>query len=164
MFSLDSIPKNSPIGYILEVDVEYCRELHGLHNDYPLCPEKIEVSYGMLSKYCKEIADWYGIKVGGVRKLIPNLGDKVKYVVHYENLKHYLSLGMKLVRIHRILSFKQSSWLKNYVDFNTKKRQESTDEFSKGLYKLLNNCIYGKSIENQRIRMNVKLINDRRVH
>ena len=100
VFSWDSIPKNSPIGYILEVDVEYCRELHDLHNDYPLCPEKIEVNYDMLSKYCKEIADWYGIKVGGVRKLIPNLGDKVKYVVHYKNLKHYLSLGMKLVRIN----------------------------------------------------------------
>ena len=127
VFSLDSIPKNSPIGYILEVDIEYCRELHDLHNDYPLCPQKIEVNYDMLSKYCKEIADWYGIKVGGVRKLIPNLGDKVKYVVHYKNLKHYLSLGMKLVRIHRILSFKQSNWLKKYVDFNTKKRQESTE-------------------------------------
>ena len=70
---------------------------------------------------------------------------------------------MKLVRIHRILSFKQSNWLKKYVDFKTKKRQEGTDEFNKGLYKLLNNCIYRKSIENQRKRMNVKLINDRKV-
>ena len=118
----------------------------------------------MLSKYCTDIADWHGIKVGGVKKLIPNLGDKVKYVVHYENLKYYLLLGMKLVKIHRILSFKQSNWLKKYVDFNTKKRQESTDEFSTGLYKLLNNCIYGKSIENQRKRMNVKLINDKKVY
>ena len=96
--------------------------------------------------------------------MIPNLGDKVKYVVHYKDLKYYLSLGMKLVRIHKILSFKQNNWLKNYVDFNTKKKQESTDEFSKGLYKLLNNCIYGKSIENQRKRINVKLINDRKVY
>ena len=62
----------------------------------------------MLSKYCKDIADWYGIKVAGVKKLIPNLGDKVKYVVHYKNLQYYLSLGMKLVKIHRILSFRQS--------------------------------------------------------
>ena len=118
----------------------------------------------MLSKYCKDIADWYDIKVGGVKQLIPNLGDKVKYVVHYENLKYYLSLGMKLVKIHRILSFKQSNWLKKYVDFNTKKRQESPDEFGKGLYKLLNNCIYGKSIENQRKKINVKLVNDIRVY
>ena len=101
----------------------------------------------MLSKYCKDIADWYGIKIGGVKKLIPYLGDKIKYVVHYKNLKYYLSLGMKLVKIYRILSFKQNNWLKKYADFNTKKRQESPDEFNKTLYKLLNNCIYGRSIE-----------------
>ena len=68
---------------------------------------------------------------------------------------------MKLVKIHRILCFKQSDWLKKYVEFNTKKRQESPDEFNKDLCKLLNNCIYGKSIENQRKRINVKLINKR---
>ena len=83
-----------------------------------------------------------------LKKFIPNLGDKVKYVAHYENLKYYLSLGMKLIKIHRIFSFKQSNWLKSYVDFNTKKRQKSPDEFSKQLYKLLHNCIYGKIVEN----------------
>ena len=87
VFSLDSIPENSLIGYILEVDLEYCKEFHDLHNDYPLCPEKVEVSYDMLSGYCKDIADWYDIKVGGVKKLIPNLGNKVKYIVHYKNLQ-----------------------------------------------------------------------------
>ena len=118
----------------------------------------------MLSKYCKDIADWYGIKVGGVKKLIPNLGDKVRYVVHYKNLKYYLSMGMKLVKIHRILSFRQSDWLRKYVDFNTKIRQESTDEFNKNLSKLLNNCIYGKNIENIRKRINSKLINDKKTY
>ena len=118
----------------------------------------------MLSKYCKDIVDWCDIKVGGVKKLIPNLGDKIKYVVHYKNLQYYLSLGMKLVKIHRVLSFKQSNWLKSYADFNTEKRQKSPNEFNKNLCKLLNNCIYGKSIENQRKRMNVKLINDKKVY
>ena len=129
-----------------------------------MCAEKIEVNYDMLSKYCKDIADWYGIKVGRVKKLIPNLGDKVKYVVHCKNLQYYLSLGMKLVKIHRILSFRQSNWLKSYTDFNTKKRQESSDEFNKWLYKLMNNCIYGKNRENNRKRVNVKLINDKKVY
>ena len=118
----------------------------------------------MLSKYCKDIADWYEIKVGGVKKLIPNLKDKVKYVVHYKNLQYYLSLGMKLIKIHRILSFKQSNWLKKYVDFNTEKIKKSTNEFNKNLYKLLNNCIYGKSVENQRKRINLKLINDKKTY
>ena len=127
MFDLDSFPDNSLIGYILEVDLEYSTFLHDLHNDYPLCPEKIEVSYNMLPKYCKDIADRYGIKVGVVKKLIPSLGDKVEYVVHCRNLKYYLSLGMKLVKIHRILSFKQSNWLKVFTDFNTEKRKQSND-------------------------------------
>ena len=78
----------------------------------------------MLSKYCKDIVDFYDIKVGGVKKLIPNFYDKTEYVIHYKNLKYYLSLGMKLKRIHRILCFKQKNWLKVFTDFNTKKRQE----------------------------------------
>ena len=116
----------------------------------------------MLSKYCKDIVDRYDIKVGRVRKLIPNLCDKVKYVVHYENLLYYLSLGMKLVKIHRILTFKQKNWLKVFTHFNTKKRQESNDEFNKNLHKLFNNCIYGKSIENARKKVNVKMVNDKK--
>ena len=85
----------------------------------------------MLSSYCNSIADQYGIKVGGVKKLIPNLGDKVKYVVHYKNLEYYLSLGMKLFKIHRILSFKQSCT----VDFNTEKGKQSSCEFDKNFFK-----------------------------
>ena len=75
----------------------------------------------MLSRYCSDFANEYGIKVGGGKKLIPNLRDKVRYVIYYKNLQYYLSLGIKLVKIHRILKFKQSNWLKEYVDFNTKK-------------------------------------------
>ena len=78
----------------------------------------------MLSKYCKNIADEYGIKVGDVKKLIPSLGNKAKFVVHYRNLQLYLSLGMRLTKIHGVLKFKQSDWIKNYVDFNTEKRKK----------------------------------------
>ena len=163
-FNLDSISENSQIGYISEAGLEYCWDLHDLHNDHFLSPEKIEVSHDRLSKYCKEIVDWYNIKVAGVKILISNLCDKVKYVVYYKNLQYYLSLGMRLLKIHRILSFKQCNWLKSYTDFNTKKIQESGDEFSKGLYKLMDNCIYGKSIENIRKRINVNLINDKKMY
>ena len=78
-------------------------ELHELHNDYLLAPEKLAVSSDMLSKYCKEIADKYEIKVGNVKKLIPNLGSRTKYVLNYRNLQLYLSLEMKLTKIHRVL-------------------------------------------------------------
>ena len=87
---MGSISENSSIGYILEADLEYPDKLHDLHNDYPLAPEKLEISSDMLSKYCSDIADKYGIKVGGVSKLVPHLRDKKKYVVHYKNLQLYL--------------------------------------------------------------------------
>ena len=79
--------------------------------------------------------------------MIPNLGDKVEYVVHYKNLQYYLSLVMKLIKVHRVLRFKQSNWLKEYVEFNTNKRQESTDEFKNFFFKLLITCVYGKSVD-----------------
>ena len=81
-------------GYLLEVDLKYPDELHELPNNYPLAPEKLTVSGDMLSKYCTKIADKFQIKVGDVKKLIPNLGNKTNYVVHYRNLQWYLSLGM----------------------------------------------------------------------
>ena len=111
-FCLNFIQENSSISYILEFDLEYPDELHKMHNDYPLAPEKLEISQNMFSKYCINIADEYGIKTGGVNKLLPNLNGKNRYVLHYRNLKLYLSLGMKLTKVHRILKFKQSGWLK----------------------------------------------------
>ena len=120
-FDIMSISDKSSIGYFLEVDLEYPDELHALHNDFPLAPEKIAVSSDMLSKYCKKNADEYEIKVGDVKKLISNLGNKTNYVVHYRNLQLYLSLRMKLTKIHRVLKFKQSDWMKNILILTLKK-------------------------------------------
>ena len=110
-FDVMSISEKNPIGYFLDVDLKYPDELHELHNDYPIAPEKIAVSSDMLSNYCKKIADKYEIKVGDVKKLIPNLGNKTNYVVHYRNLQLYLSLGMKLIKIHRVLKFKNLMYI-----------------------------------------------------
>ena len=101
-FDVESIVENSSTGYIVEVDLNYPSQLHSMYNDYPLAPEKLEISQNMLSKYCCNIANEYGIKIGGVNKLITNLDNKSKYVVHYRNLQLYLSLGMKLTKVHRI--------------------------------------------------------------
>ena len=106
-FDINLIREKSPIVYFLEVDLEYSDELHELHNDYPLVPQKLPVSSDMLSNYCKKNADKYEIKVGDVKKLIPNLGNKTNSIVHYRNLPLYLSLGMKLTKIHRLLKFNQ---------------------------------------------------------
>ena len=97
--------------------------MHELHNDYPLAPEKLKISQNMLSNYEFRIANEYGIKIGGVNKLVPNLGNKSKYVVHYRNIRLYLSLKIRLTNVHKILEFKQSDWLKKYIDSNTDKRK-----------------------------------------
>lgn len=103
---------------ILEVDLEYPKELHDLRNDYPLAPEQVVVNK--------------------VPKLIPNLNDKTKYVLHYANLKQYLSFGMKLTKVHRGMKFDESDFMKKYIDLNTALRAKAKSEFHKDFYKLMN--------------------------
>ena len=134
--------------YFLEVELEYPDELHELHNYYPLASEKLNVSSDILSEYCKEIADKYEIKTGNAKKLIPNLGNKTKYVLHYRNLQFCLSLGMKLTKIQRVLKFKQSDWMKKDIDFNTRKRKNAVNDFNKDFFKLMIKSVYGKTMEN----------------
>ena len=127
---------------ILEVDLEYPKSLHDLHNDYALAPEQI-----MVNK---------------TSKLIPNLGDKKKYILHYENLKQYLELGLKLTNIHSGIKFKESPWLEKYISLNTKLRTEAKNEFKKDFFKLMNNSVFGKTMENIRNRVDIKLVNNKK--
>ena len=156
--NLGEYTENSKKGLILEVDLEYPQELHDLHNDYPLGPEKVKVAKDMLSDYCKKIADKFNISSGLVHKLIPTLNDKEKYILHYRNLQLYLSLGLKLKKIHRVLEFDQSPWLKQYIDFNTQKRTHAKNSFEKDFFKLMNNSVFGKTMENIRKRVDVRLV------
>ncbi|XP_033753110.1 uncharacterized protein LOC117336607 [Pecten maximus] len=168
MLDITIVTDDANRGYILEVDLEYPTELHDLHNEYPLAPERVTVEKDELSDYSKtlfrELAqcgnphdclDHYN----SAQKLVPNLRNKVKYVVHYRNLKQYLSLGMKLTKVHRVLTFEQAPWLKTYIDYNTEKRKQSRNNFEKDFYKLMNNSVFGKTMENLRKRMDVKLVN-----
>ena len=129
------------------MDLEYPQELHNSHNDYPVAPEKVKVSQKMLSGYCKKIAEKYKISIGQVKKLIPTLKSKEKYVLHYRNLQLYLNLGFNLTNVHKVLEFDQSPWLKQYIDFNTEKRKHAKNPFEKDFFKLVNNSVFGKTME-----------------
>ena len=159
-FILENYTNDTRKGAVLEVDLEYPEELHDLHNDYPLAPEKILITDDMLSKYCKDLKDSENISSGRVHKLVPNLRNKEKYVLHYRNLQLYLSLGMKLKKIHRVLEFTQRPWMKRYIDFNTEKRTMAKNSFEKDFFKLMNNSVFGKTMENLRKRSNIKLETD----
>ena len=157
---LDNYHENSNKGIILEVDLEYSEELHDLHNDYPCAPEKIIVTNDMLSPYCRETKNLHGNISGNVSKLIPTLNKKTNYVLHYQNLKLYQSLGLRLTKIHRVLEFKQRKWFKSYIDFNTEMRKDAKNSFEKDFFKLMNNSVFGKTMENLRKRCNVELVTE----
>ena len=160
VFDLNRYTSNSSKGCGIEVDLEFPKELRKLHNDYPLAPDNIESKRELLSNYQLKIADFYNIPIRNSKKLLPNVFDKEKFVLHYENLQ--LETRIKTKKIHHILEFNQSQWLKPFVEFNTHKRIEAEkngDKDEKVLYKLINNAVYGKTMENLRYRINVKLVN-----
>ena len=124
-------------GCILEVDVSYPKELHNQHNDLPFMCEKMEIN--------------------GVEKLVPNLRDKKNYVIHIQALNQVLQHRLRLDRIHQVIEFDQSPWLKTYMDFNTQLRTAATNDFEKDFFKLMNNSVFGM-MENIRKHRNTKLV------
>ena len=125
-------------GYVLEVNVSYPKELHNQHNDLPFMCERMEIN--------------------GVEKLVPNLRDKKNYVIHIQALNQALQHRLRLDRIHRVIEFDQLPWLKTYIDFNTQLRTAATNDFEKDFFKLMNNSVFGKTMENIRKHRNIKLV------
>ena len=155
---LGKYKEDSDKGLILKVDLHYPQSLHNDHSEYPLACKKVKVTNSMLSKYCKRIAEKFNIKCSLVSKLVPTLFDKERYITHYRNLQLYLDLGLKIKKVHRVLEFNQSPWLKKYINFNTDKRKNAKNEFEKSLYKLMCNSVFGKTMENLRKCVNIKLV------
>lgn len=151
-FDITKISVEGQTGYSLEVDSEYPSKLHDSHNCYPLAPEHKAVHNEDLSPYSQEL--WEELhatdglnckKRSKTSKLIPTLNDKQNYVLHYRNLQLYVSLRMKVTKVHRILEFKQEPWLRTYIDFNSDKRKHAKNDFEKDFFKLMNNAVLGKT-------------------
>lgn len=141
-----NVDKDASTGYILEVTLEYPRHLHDEHNDLPLAPESLIIKVEDLSPYCRNLyKSLHKQKTSGEisKKLVPTLNTKEKYVVHYRNLQFYIQKGLILKKIHRVISFKQEPWLKSYIEYNTKMRQQAQNDFEVSLYKAYNNIVFG---------------------
>ena len=134
--------EESDEGYFLEVDVQYLEKLHELHNDLPFLPERM--------------------KIEKVEKLVANLHDKTEYVIHIRNLKQALNHGLVLKKVHRVIKFNQNAWLKPYIDMNTDLRKKAKNDSEKDFFKLMNNAVFEKTMENVRKHRDIKLVTTER--
>ena len=149
---------NSKKGWILEVDLEYPAYLHDAHNDYPLAPEKIKPQ--QMSEYQRRLMNGLNLAMPGTEKLVLTLEDKEKYVTHYRNLQFYLRQGMRLKKVHRVIKFDQEPSMAPYIMMNTEFRKQAKNNFETDFYKLMNNSVFGKTMENLRNRVDVKIVRE----
>ena len=130
--------KNDNKGYELDVDVDYPSKLQNLHSDLPFLPERMVIN--------------------NTKKLVCNLNDKKDYIAHINVLKQALDHGLKLKKVHRIIEFEQEAWLKEYIDVNMELRKKATNDFEKNFFKLMNNAVFGKTMENVRKHRDINLV------
>ena len=134
--------EESDKGYFIKADVQYIEKLHERYNYLPFLPERM--------------------KFGKVEKLVANLHDKTEYVIHIRNLKQALNHGLVLKKVHRVIKFNQNAWLKPFIDMNTDLRKKTKNDFEKDSFKLMNNAVFGKTIENVRKHRDIKLVTTER--
>ena len=159
-----NLSDDAEYGYTFEVDVDYPEHLHDDHNDYPFLAESMLIQPEMLSQtqkdiYCKQNTT-EKMQLGDVKKLVPNLMHKRNYIVHYRALKQAIQHGLVLKKVHRAVKYYQEAWLKPYILKNMDLRKQSKDDFEKDLFKLANNAIFGKTMENVRNRIDFEVVID----
>lgn len=157
-----SLDPDSSTGFMLEVDLSYPKKLHDKHGMFPLAPEKRSVHPSEWSPWTKKVAETYRLPIKeGASKLLVTLQDKTHYILHYMALQFYLRQGLVLTKIHKVLSFTQRCWMKDFIRFNTQKRREAVSAFDQDLYKTAVNSLYGKSLESKKNRIDFRLVTER---
>ena len=151
---------NSKKGWIREVDLEFPAHLHDAHNDYPLAPEKKVIKPEQMSEYQRRLMTDLDLTMPNTEKLVLTLEDKEKHVTHYRNLQFYLRQGMRLTKVHRAKEFDQEPWMEPYIRMSTEFRKQAKSNFETDFFKLMNNSVFGKTMENLRNRVDVKIVRD----
>lgn len=163
-FDLSEFTETSEQGCILECSLTYPKEIMDRDNDFPLAPSKLAVAKNDLSPYQKELLAKSEVNYNEkIEKLVGHFHPRKNYIVHYQNLQYYLSKGLKLTKIHRVLTFDQSPFLKEFIMFNTRRRMCAKTNFEKDFYKLINNSAFGRSCMNKRNRVNVKIVKTKKM-
>ena len=155
--SIDEVLKTddgNDVGYIVECDLKFPTKIHDKLKEYPPAPELLTPTIDMMSDYQKDLKQKLKI-TSKCSKLVPHLMEHKSYCIHYRNLKYLLSLGIEIGKVHNIVSFKQKDWLEPYIRFNTDMRKNAKNEFEKDFFKLMNNAVYGKTMENIKNRINI---------
>ena len=156
------IPEDSELGYFLEVDLAYPEQLHDTHNEFPLAPEKLDIPKEQWSEETKRLASLFGMSHSSTGlKLMCTLQDKYKYRLHYKTLQLYLRHGLKLKKIHRGITFRQTDFMRRYILLNTQARKKATSDFEVSLYKGYNNYIFGKTCYNIFKQRRTKIVTDK---
>lgn len=153
-----NIPEDSDTGYIFLVDIEIPDEKHSLYDQFPMCPENVLIDPNQVSEYTKQLAASCDVNLRPTRKLCLTLNYKTRYCVHYLTLQSYIRHGLVVKHVHKVISFRQSLWLHDFMKFTTEKRRNATNQFDKMLYKSVACNVFGKSIENVKRRINVKIV------
>eukprot|EP00117_Sycon_ciliatum_P013188 scpid78025/ scgid4574/ PiggyBac transposable element-derived protein 4 len=151
-------PDDADTGYMVECDLSVPTEFHDRLNDYPPAPERVTITESMMSPYQRDLIAADPVSGLSAPKLVPNLMPKQRYVAHYRNLRLYSRLGLRIDAVHRVLSFRQAPWMKPYIQLNTELRKKAKNDFEKDFFKLMNNAVFGKTMENVRRRISIRLL------
>ena len=158
---LTFIPDDNDYGFFIQSAMLYPAEIKEKSKNFPLCPYQTKADPHLFTLYLNSINQ---PNYKPTSKLVCDVTNKTKYMMHYRIFKFYINMGMKVTKIHTQYKFKQNPWLAKYIDHNTQKRTLAKTNFEKDLYKLLNKAFFGRTMENVRDRTNLEFLSHSQIY